>query len=69
MGDHAGEVAAAIRNFNSYGAQVKKGKGKEGIKPFYGTDRREAQSSYRSFAADFGGTPPTSDYRALVTQF
>jgi hypothetical protein len=51
LGDSAEDVASAIRNFNGYAAQIPKGRGKEGIKPFYGTDRSEGQASRQAFSS------------------
>ena len=65
LGSASEDVSAAIRNFNSYGAQIPRGRGKEGIAPFYGTERSEKQRT-SPITADFGGG---FDFRSLTTKF
>lgn len=65
LGDSSVEVAAAIRNFNSYGAQIPGGRGKGGIAPFTGTVREQQKGRTQSvITSDFGG-----DYRSITTRF
>jgi hypothetical protein len=66
LGPASEDVSAAIRNFNSYGAQIPRGRGKEGITPFFGTERSEKDSKRSVITADFGSS---SDFRSLTTKF
>lgn len=65
LGEDGTEVAEAIRYYNVYGSQVPRGRGKEGLAPFYGTKpsepnpfgsgarrRSSNRARYRALAAD-----------------
>jgi len=56
LGNDAPEVAKAIRNFNSYAAQIPSKRGGEGIKPFYGTERKKPSGITTSFGGSGFGS-------------
>lgn len=65
LGDSSAEVAAAIRNFNSYGAQIPRKRDGDGITPFYGTDRKNGKKAKTQRESTTMG----SGYRSLITTF
>jgi hypothetical protein len=68
LGDSATEVSAAIRNFNAYGAQVRKSRANTGgLTPFFGTERR-AVNIYGSSSMS-GGGGGARDYRSIAAGF